>query len=311
MRFVAIPAARRFHVSAERAELRVEGVAVGAELVLVAGAADGRRLHAEAGRRGLLDGVRGVAVGADRRTHLAGRDRLAVHPVVVIGRDSRVAVAAGIGNVGLERGALRILAAENVVRAVAALAVGRNQQPFLGQRRSVDGIEIRRKDGGQPVLLGHAIVSVTRAAGLGNIQRIHRRPLVVLGEDGVRIAMTTGAGMVGCVGVDASREFRRLAGVAGIALDLRDLLRVGIFLDVGVTFTAFQAAVNALGEGLAIHADVMAGGILQTFVGVTGKTVGLRQGSSWSKNNQQQRNRGHPKNIPLRHSVMPERRRSG
>ncbi len=184
----------------------MEGVAVGAELVLVAGAADGRRLHAETGRRGLLDGVRRVAVGADRRTHLAGRDRPAVHPVVVIGRDSRMAVAAGIGNVGLEGGALRIFTAENVVRAVATLAVGGHQQPFLGQRRSVDGIEIRRKDGGKPVLLSHAIVSVARAAGFGNIQRVHRRPLVVLGEDGMRIAMTTGAGMLGRIGVDASRR---------------------------------------------------------------------------------------------------------
>jgi hypothetical protein len=62
---------------------------------------------------------------------------------------------------------------------------------------------------------------------------------------------------------------------------------VGIFLDVGVAFIAFQAAVNASGEGLSIHADVMAGGILQAFVGVTGKAVGLRRGSSWNKNNQQ------------------------
>ncbi len=118
-------------------------------------------------------------------------------------------------------------------------------------------------------------------------------------------------GWSAAVGVDAAREFRRLAGVAGIALDLSDLLRVRIFLDVGVAFTAFQAAVNAFGEGVAIHADVMAGGILQTLVGVTGKTVGLRQGPSWSKHNQQKRNQGHPKNIPLRHSAMPERPRSG
>jgi hypothetical protein len=117
--------------------------------------------------------------------------------------------------------------------------------------------------------------------------------------------------MVGRIGVDASREFSRLAGVAGVALDLGDLVRVRILLDVGVTFIAFQAAVNAFGERVAIHADVMAGGILQTFVGVTGETVTLRQGPSWSKNNQQQRNHSHPKNIPLRHSEMPERSRSG
>jgi hypothetical protein len=44
---------------------------------------------------------------------------------------------------------------------------------------------------------------------------------------------------------------------------------------------------------------------------VTGKTVALRQGPSWSKPNQQKRNQGHPKNISLRHSAMLESPRSG
>jgi hypothetical protein len=161
------------------------------------------------------------------------------------------------------------------------------------------------------MLLGHAVVPMTRATSLRNIERVNRRSLVVLGEDGVRIAMTTGAGMLGPVGVDASRELSRLAGVAGIALDLRDLVRVGVILDVSVTFIAFQATVNAFGEGLAIHADVMAGGILQAFIGMTGKAVSLRRGLSWNKENQKQRKRGHPKNNPLRHFVMPARPRSG
>ena len=219
--------------------------------------------------------VRGVAVGADRRIHLAGRDRLAVDAFHVVRGDARMAVAAGLRNVGLEGGAGRILAAEDVVRAVAALAVGRDQQAFLGQRRSVNRIDVGRKDIGEAVLLRHAVFAVAGAAGLGHVQRIDGGPLVILGKNGVRVAVATGAGMLGGVGVDAAGEFLRLARVALVALDLGDLVGVRIFLDVGVAVVALEAAVNALAEGVAIDADVVAGGVLQAFVGMAGEAVGL------------------------------------
>ena len=76
VRPVAVPAARRLHVAAQRSQLRVEGVAVSGELVLVAVAADGRGLHAEGRFSGLQDGVRGMAVAADRRAQVALRDPL-------------------------------------------------------------------------------------------------------------------------------------------------------------------------------------------------------------------------------------------
>ena len=71
VRSMAVPATRRLHVAAQRTQLRVEGVAVGGELVLVAVAADRRGLHAEGRFRGLQNGVRGVAVAADRRFQIA------------------------------------------------------------------------------------------------------------------------------------------------------------------------------------------------------------------------------------------------
>src|SRR5947207_10683580 len=77
--FVAVPAPRRFYIAAQCAQLRMEGIAIGAELVFVAGAADGRRLHAKSSRGGLLDRMRGVAVRADRSILLSGRDGLAMH----------------------------------------------------------------------------------------------------------------------------------------------------------------------------------------------------------------------------------------
>src|SRR5208283_1780751 len=62
---VTIPATGRLHVSSQRAELRVEGIAVGGEFVFVAVAADGRGLHAEGRFGGLQNGVSRMAVAAD------------------------------------------------------------------------------------------------------------------------------------------------------------------------------------------------------------------------------------------------------
>jgi len=80
----------------------MEGVAVGGELVLVAGAADGRGLHAESGFCRLQDCVCGVAIGADGGFHFAGCDGLAVGSIFVVHVDLGVATAAGFRDVGLE-----------------------------------------------------------------------------------------------------------------------------------------------------------------------------------------------------------------
>ena len=87
--------------------------------------------------------------------------------------------------------------------------------------------------------------------------------------------MATGAGMLGRIGVHASRKFRGLACVAGVALHFRDLVGVRIAFDVGVAGIAPQAAVNALPKGIAIYADVVTGGVLQALVGVACQAVRL------------------------------------
>ena len=134
MRFMTIPTARRFHVAAQRAELGMECVAICAELVLVAGTADRRRLHAEPGRGGLLDGVRCVAVRAHGSAHLAGSHGLAMNALEVVRRDARVAFAARLRNVRLRRWALGVFTTENVMRPMAAVAIGGHQEPFLRER---------------------------------------------------------------------------------------------------------------------------------------------------------------------------------
>jgi hypothetical protein len=92
--------------------------------------------------------------------------------------------------------------------------------------------------------------------------------------------------MLGGIRVHASREFRCLPCVACIALDHGDLVGMGIALDIGVTCVAPQAAVNALAEGVAIHADVFAGSILQALIGMASQAVGLRHHSHGNQSDQ-------------------------
>ena len=96
--------------------------------------------------------MRGVAVGADRRLQIAGRDGVTVSAALVVVVDLRVAGAAGFGNVCLEGRAGRILVAQDAVRSVAALAVGRNQQALLAERETVDRVHVVRIDAGQALL---------------------------------------------------------------------------------------------------------------------------------------------------------------
>ena len=92
-----------------------------------------------------------------------------MNALLVVGIDLGVAVAAGLGDVGLIRRAFWIGMAENVVRAVAALAVGRHQQPFLAERESVNGIDVVRVDTRQAVLARHAVIAVAGPQVLGTL----------------------------------------------------------------------------------------------------------------------------------------------
>jgi hypothetical protein len=50
-----------------------------------------------------------------------------------------------------------------------------------------------------------------------------------------------------------------------------------------VAVVAFEAAVNALAEGIAIHADVAARRILKSLVGMARKAIGLCREWPWNQ----------------------------
>ncbi len=98
----------------------------------------------------------------------------------------------------------------------------------------------------------------------------------VFGKNRVRISVATRAGMVLRIRMHASRQRLRLVRVAGLALHLRHLVRMRIFLDVRVAIVAFQAAVNAVAERLSVHRDAVPVGILHRLVSVAGQAIRLR-----------------------------------
>ena len=182
------------------------------------------------------------------------------------------------------------------MRSMAALAVSRHQQPLFAQRKAVDGVDVQRIDVGQAMFLRHCIVAVAGAAGARNVERIDRRARIILGKDGVGVSMATSAGMLGLDRMNASCQAGRLIGVAGFALDRRDLIRMRIFLDGRVAIAALQAAVDAQAEVMRIYAHTLARGVLQARVRVAGEAIGLRPGGARRCDSQKrpkcQRNRG-------------------
>ena len=82
-----------------------------------------------------LDLVGGVAVGADRAFGVALEQQLAVDALVVDLLDADVALAAGLGDVGLVDRRAAVDAALDVVDAVAVVAGGGDDQAHLRARR--------------------------------------------------------------------------------------------------------------------------------------------------------------------------------
>lgn len=214
VRTVAVPAPGRLNVATKRTELRVEGVAVGRELVFVAGSADGRGLHAESRFCGLQDCVCGVAVGADGGFDFAGCDGLAVGSIFVVHVDLGVASAAGFRDVGLECRACGIGMAQDSMRSVTTLAVRGDEQALFAEREPVNRIHVVREHAGQAVLSSLAAVAVAFSAGRGHVEGIDGGAGVSLGKDGVRIAVATGARMLFAVAMDTPFELCILLAMA-------------------------------------------------------------------------------------------------
>src|SRR5665213_246736 len=273
---VAIPAPCRLNIAAQQSQLRVERVVISGELVSVARSADRRRLHAECRFSRLQNFVRRVAISADRRFQIALGYSLAMRSAHVVVVDFGVALPAGIRNVRLKRRALWIFVAENVVRAMTALAIRRHQQAFFAQSKTVNRIDVLGIDARQSMLLRHSLIAVALSASVWNIQWVNSRARVSLGKNLVGAAATARARMICGIAVNATRKSRSLVSMAVLALDLCHLLGVWILLYICVTVIALQAAMNALAEHLAVDCNAVAVRIGHARITVACKAFRLR-----------------------------------
>ena len=166
--------------------LAVVGIAVMLEAVLVALAAALVAGYLEMAVAGRLDLVGGVAIGADRAARVAFEQQLAVDALVIGFLDADVALAAGLGDVGLVDRRAAVHAALDVVHAVAVVAGGRHDQAHLEHAAAVDAVEVLCGDvrEAHPVFVGDALVVMALGAGAGQVQLEHRR-VAVLGRQHV------------------------------------------------------------------------------------------------------------------------------
>lgn len=223
--------------------------------------------------------MRRVAVRAYRSLHLAGRNRLAMRALRVIYVDLGVARSAGIRDVRFECGTLRILMAQDMMRSVTTLTVGRNQQTLLAERIAMDGVYVFRIDAWQSVLLPHPVIAVALRASSRNIKRINCRSRIRLGKYCVRIPVAADARMIFPVCMDAALQIAFLSRVTRQTLHARHLVRMRICLDVRVAVSAFETAVNARAQLVAVHRQAVPGRVLHVLVGVASEAIILRMES--------------------------------
>ncbi len=108
----------------------------------------------------------------------------------------------------------------------------------------------------------------------------------------MRTAMTARAWMFFRLRMHAAGQFRCLVGVAALAIDLRDVIRVRVFLDICVAVVALKAAMDAGAEFVPIYGDAVPGRILHRLVAVAGQALRLCYAPHWPKE-KHHRDEGH------------------
>lgn len=89
----------------------------------------------------------------------------------------------------------------------------------------------------------------------------------------MRVAMAARAGVFLAVSVHAALQIVGLVGVAGLAVNRRDLVRMRIAFDVGVAIRALKAAVNAVAEFFPVDSDTVSRTVGHARVAVAGQAI--------------------------------------
>ena len=189
-----------------------------------------------------------MATGADGRIGNAGFEGFAVGPLEILPLNPGVASATRRGNVFSVNLALRVLRTQDFMRPVAACAGGRNQQPVAGERKAVNGIDVKGVNVWQSVFLCQFGISLAGPAGSREIQRIDGRTGIVHGNDCVRVPVALKTGRRRRIlhhhMMDAVAYVCTLRGVAGGAGHLFDRQLVREFRNVIMARLTAEPTVN-------------------------------------------------------------------
>lgn len=101
------------------------------------------------------------------------------------------------------------------------------------------------------------------------------------------IAMARCTRLMRGVFVHAALQPACLLGVTGRTVDRRRMIWMRIRVDVRVTGSTVQTAVNAGMKQVRIHAHIVPRGILHRYITMTGETVRLRMHQHWPARQQQ------------------------
>ena len=121
--------------------------------------------------------VRAVAVNAHRPARIALREQLAMDALVVSFLDADMALATGLGDIGVVDRRIAVHAALDLVRAVTVIAGRRDNQTHLQQRSAVDAVHVLIRGLGKfdLIFLREIRVAVALRAGRRQIHFIDGR----------------------------------------------------------------------------------------------------------------------------------------
>ena len=241
--------------------LAVVGVAVVLQAVRMALAAHHVATGLEVAASGCLDLVGRVTLDAHGAAGITLGQELAVDALVVDLLHGDVALAAGLGHVGVVDGGAAVDAALDVVHPVAVVAAGGHDEALLEQRHAVDALLVLGAHGGvhHLVLVRQVLVGVALGAGLGQVHLVDGRGVRLDGHHVVvAVAAHAGGRTRGAQGlahaVDAGLVDLVLFRVTGGAVHgLRVHAIVGVVLDVRVAALTAHALVDRATELGLVH----------------------------------------------------------
>lgn len=163
--------------TSERHGFAVKGVMITLQTILVATAAPLVTLGFEVILSGILDRVRAMTIGADRRAGISARQQSTMNALIVRFFHAHMAFATRLANIRMIDGRSLVHAPFDVMNSVTIIAGGSHNKPHLEKGSSMSAV--RKLGYGQwlwhAVVARELLITVAPGTGLREIEFEHRR----------------------------------------------------------------------------------------------------------------------------------------